>query len=161
MPHPRLVVTTLLLLLGSLLQPPGLRAEDPATPIFDITIRPTELLLDTALAMEQTDMDCSHLVHDLYRRAGLDYDYANSISLYKGVNAFRRVVRPQAGDLIVWRGHVGIVVDPQEQTFVSALRTGVKVASYVSRYWKNKGVPRFLHYVGDGDAIESAEIEAE
>lgn len=132
--------------------------EDPArTP--DIPLTATGSLLSSALEMEQTDMDCSHLVHYLYQRFGLDYDYANSISLYEGISAFRRVTRPQAGDLIVWRGHVGIVVDPEEQTFVSALRTGVKVASYVSRYWHRKGIPRFLHYAGTGEGIESATAE--
>ncbi len=103
-------------------------------------------------------MDCSHLVHHLYQRFGLNYAYANSISLYEGVSAFRRVSRPEAGDLIVWRGHVGIVVDPEEQTFVSALRTGVKVSSYASRYWQRRGRPRFLHYVGAGEGTEAAVI---
>lgn len=127
-----------------------IRAEDAR--IVDIPIQPTDMLLNFVLEIRHTKLDCTHLVHYLYQRFDLDYDYANSISLYKGVKAFRRVARPQAGDLIVWRGHAGIVVDPEEHTFVSALRTGVKVSSYVSNYWKRKGMPRFLHYVGDGDA---------
>lgn len=130
-------------------------AEDPArTSVIPVTT--TGSLLSSALEMEQTEMDCSHLVHYLYQRFGLDYDYANSISLYEGVSAFRRVARPHAGDLIVWRGHVGIVVDAAEKTFVSALRSGVRVSSYVSRYWQTRGTPRFLHYVGIGEGIESA-----
>jgi hypothetical protein len=91
-------------------------------------------------------MDCSHLVHYLYSRAGLPYDYAPSRKLYSGAQGFRHVREPRAGDLIAWRGHVGIVVDPQQHTFVSALRSGVKVASYSSRYWQKKGRPRFLRY---------------
>lgn len=106
-------------------------------------------LLISALQIQQTEMDCSHLVHYLYQQSGLYYDYANSLSLYKGeVQEFRQVSRPRAGDVIVWRGHAGIVVDPADHSFVSALRTGVKVSSYVSRYWKGRGVPRFFRYVG-------------
>jgi cell wall-associated NlpC family hydrolase len=130
-------------------------AEDPPSRFFEVPLDATDLVLISALEIEHTEMDCSHLVHYLYQHSGLDYIYADSITLYQGVKAFRRVHQPQAGDLVVWRGHVGIVVDPEEHTFVSALRTGVKVSSYVSHYWKMKGAPRFLHYVGAA-SIESA-----
>ena len=115
------------------------------------------LLLDAAMRMEQTDMDCSHLVHYLYNRVGLIYNYAPSNSLYEGAIFFRRTFQPQPGDLIVWRGHVGVVVDPEEHTFISALRTGVKIASYDSRYWKAKGYPHFLRYSGPALPPELAE----
>lgn len=128
--------------------PMVLVAEDPSSQFASFLVDATDRLLISALQIQQTDMDCSHLVHYLYQRSGLDYDYANSISLYKGeVEGFRRVIHPRAGDVIVWRGHVGIVVDPEQHTFISALRTGVKVSSYVSNYWKGRGVPRFLRYV--------------
>lgn len=133
--------------------------EDRSGSFIDIPIVTPDLLLASALEVEQTDMDCSHLVHYLYQHSGLDYRYANSIALYKGVKSFRRVSRPQSGDLIVWRGHVGIVVDPEEHTFISALRTGVKVSSYSTDYWKSRGVPHFLHYVGTGISIASASID--
>jgi hypothetical protein len=96
--------------------------------------------------LSETTLDCSHLVHYLYTRAGLPYSYAPSHKLYRGVRGFRRVDQPRAGDLIAWRGHVGIVVDPQQHSFLSVLRSGVKVASYSSRYWQQKGRPRFLRY---------------
>ena len=124
------------------------------SPAEDVSVRfnsfpdAADQLLISALEVQQTDMDCSHLVHYLYERSGLEYDYANSIALYKGVKEFRRVAHPRAGDVIVWRGHVGIVVDPAQHSFVSALRTGVKMSSYVSSYWKARGIPRFFHYVG-------------
>jgi hypothetical protein len=137
----------------------AIAAEDPASHVFDVPVNTADLLLTSALETLYTDMDCSHLVHRLYETSGLGYVYADSTHLYKGVKAFRRVSHPQAGDLIVWQGHVGIVVDPEEHTFVSALRTGVKVASYVSRYWKGRGIPRFFHYVGQRMPIESAAID--
>jgi len=90
--------------------------------------------------------DCSHLVHGLYLRAGFPYEYASSADLYAGVGEFRRVANPQPGDLAVWRGHAGIVVDPVQHSFFSALRSGLGVEAYDSPYWKQRGQPRFYRY---------------
>lgn len=105
-----------------------------------------DLLMMLAARVRQTELDCSHLVHDLFQRAGMEYDYAPSDTLYDGIPEFHRVYKPQAGDLIVWHGHVGIVVNPDDHTFISALRSGVKIAQYDSNYWKRKGTPRFMRY---------------
>ena len=94
--------------------------------------------------------DCSHLVHEVYRRAGYDYPYATSFSLYAGVRSFVRVETPQPGDLIVWPGHVGIVFDPGRHTFYSSLSSGLGVDSYVSRYWRGRGPARFYRFVPEG-----------
>jgi hypothetical protein len=99
------------------------------------------------------NLDCSHLVHDIYERAGFHYDYATSRDLYDGIEEFRRVADPLPGDLVVWRGHVGIVVNPDDHTFLSELRTGIKISQYDSRYWKQRGHPRFYRYILQGDAI--------
>jgi hypothetical protein len=107
------------------------------------------VVMRLASQIRKTSLDCSHLVHYLYNRVGLPYTYAESRRLYNGVSGFVRVLYPKPGDLIVWRGHVGIVVDPAERSFVSALRTGVKVAQYDSRYWKSRGKPRFFRYAGE------------
>ena len=93
-----------------------------------------------------TNLDCSHLVHAVYEKAGLPYRYATSRALYSGRDEFRRVSQPGAGDLIVWRGHVGIVLDPVRHSFLSALRRRIKLSSYVSGYWKKRGKPRFLKF---------------
>src|ERR1700674_1129885 len=91
--------------------------------------------------------DCSHFVHGIYERAGLPYEYASSSELYAGIDEFRRVANPQPGDLAVWRGHAGIVVNPVQHSFFSALRSGPGVASYDSPYWKRRGRPHFFRYV--------------
>lgn len=90
--------------------------------------------------------DCSHLVQAIYERAGFPYAYSTSSELYEGVNEFRRVSRPQPGDLVAWRGHVGIVINPTQHTFFSALRSGLGVEHYDSGYWRRRGHPRFLRY---------------
>jgi hypothetical protein len=94
-----------------------------------------------------SNADCSNLVHAIYERAGLPYSYANSSELYRGVKEFQRILNPQAGDLVVWRGHVGIVISPKQHSFFSAMRSGRGVESYNSPYWQARGRPRFFRYL--------------
>jgi cell wall-associated NlpC family hydrolase len=107
-------------------------------------------ILDVALDSRhhaEFGFDCSHFVHGIYERAGLPYEYASSSELYAGIDEFRRVANPQPGDLAVWRGHAGIVVNPVEHSFFSVLRSGPGLASYDSPYWKRRGRPHFFRYV--------------
>ena len=91
--------------------------------------------------------DCSHLVHSIYQRAGFPYQYADSEDLYDGAKGFQRVTHPQAADLVVWHGHVGIVVRPTHHQFFSVLSKGPGIDDYHSRYWKSRGQPRFYRYL--------------
>jgi len=91
-------------------------------------------------------LDCSHLVHQIYLVAGLDYPYASSFDLYAGSENFRRVKNPQAGDLIVWPGHVGIVLDPAQHTFYSSVQSGLQAELYDGPYWRARGRLRFYRY---------------
>lgn len=101
--------------------------------------------------------DCSHLVHALYEKAGFPYDYASSHDLYTGHESFVRVSKPQPGDLVVWRGHVGIVTDPRHHVFFSSLSDGPGTQAYNSAYWRSRGAPRFYRYViGKPDATATA-----
>jgi len=101
--------------------------------------------------------DCSHLVHETYVQAGFDYPYASSFELYAGSDSFRRVRNPQAGDLIVWPGHAGIVLDPSEHNFFSLVSTGLEAQDYEGPYWKSRGRPRFYRYrVGSGGVTTTA-----
>lgn len=107
------------------------------------------MLVDYALqagARLTRQPDCSHLVHLIYSHAGLNYSYQPSRALYAGVEDFERVTRPQPGDLIVWRGHVGIVVSPREKTFFSSVRSGIITESWKEAQWLRRGRPRFLRY---------------
>ena len=91
--------------------------------------------------------DCSHLVHEVYAIAGLRYPYTDSFDLYAGAENFVRVTSPQPGDLVVWPGHVGIVVDPADHSFYSSLRSGPGTEFYDAPYWKARGPARFYRYV--------------
>ena len=101
--------------------------------------------------------DCSHLVHEIYVRAGFAYPYASSFDLYAGSGGFERVKNPQPGDLIVWPGHAGIVFDSKQHIFYSLVSSGLDAADYEGPYWKSRGKPRFYRYaVGSRGALVAA-----
>ena len=134
---------------------------NPANPVFaDRTATPdaTRLLnFDGGLAIlgsaleirhrKSPRVDCSHLVHAIYEQAGFPYTYASSSDLYEGVPEFRQVTSPQPGDLAVWRGHVAVVINPAQRSFFSSTRSGYRVETYYTGYWKNRGLPRFFRYL--------------
>lgn len=109
---------------------------------------------------DRGETDCSHLVHKIYENAGFDYPYASSFELYAGHGNFVRVRYPRAGDVIVWPGHVGIVIDPQRHSFYSLVREGVQEQNYESPYWVGRGRPRFLRYRVDNGDVLSADTAA-
>ena len=116
------------------------------------TLTPDDGLTVIAAALDlrfqvPSNRDCSHLVHAIYDRAGFPYPYASSSDLYGGSHDFRRVRSPQVGDLVAWRGHLGIVVNPAQHTFFSALRSGLGIDSYNAQYWKERGQVRFYRYI--------------
>jgi hypothetical protein len=130
---------------------PALAIESP-TPAQSTEPRAAQSnLLQLGSQLRITSFDCSHLVHTLYERVGLHYQYATSRTLYRGIEEFQRVPQPKSGDVVVWRGHMGIVVDPSQHSFLSALRKRVKISSYISEYWKRRGPPRFFQFAFSGE----------
>lgn len=87
-------------------------------------------------------IDCSGFVVRVYAHifphAGLNPYVLDSAAL-RVSSFFRDVTAPEAGDLICWNGHVGIVTDPAQKKFIgSQSSTGVAVASYGTGYWAGR-----------------------
>lgn len=116
--------------------------------------------IPTVDAKSESETDCSHLVHDVYELAGFPYDYVSSRELYIGSTNFTRVRTPQAGDLVVWRGHVGIVIDPKEHSFFSSVRSGPDTQFYDSPYWRSRGTARFFRYMTEKPLRSGRTLEA-
>ncbi len=120
------------------------------TTLRQLTKKDRKVLVAVALngrAPGEHERDCSHLVHAIYETAGFPYEYAPSDDLYAGVGRFQRVTKPQPGDLVVWRGHVGIVVKPSKHLFFSYLTSGPGTDNYEAPYWNRRGQHRFYRYV--------------
>jgi cell wall-associated NlpC family hydrolase len=151
-------------LLAACSHPKRARVDGPtgATPSLD-TEAPTllkqqdgSMIAETALALPRArrrGVDCSHLVQEIYNRAGFTYRYATSYELFQGsAPNFVRVSQAQAGDLIAWPGHVGVIIDPGQRTFYSALRSGPGIAHYDRPYWRRRGQPRLYRYLQSNSA---------
>jgi hypothetical protein len=124
-------------------------AQETAFAPRPITLREGQTIVNAAWERERQTArrpDCSHLVHEVYRLAGYAYPYANSFDLYIGTEGFLRVSTPQPGDLVVWRGHAGIVVDPRERSFYSSVTSGLRTEFYDAPQWKARGPARFYRY---------------
>jgi hypothetical protein len=136
-------------LLGLLVIPAALAqgSQPKATALRPVTRHEGLAIVHAALHSRRHEADCSHLVHALYERAGFPYDYAPSSDLYEGIDGFRRVAHPQPGDLAVWVGHAGIVVNSAEHSFFSMLSSGPGVDFWDSAYWKQRGRPHFFRYL--------------
>jgi hypothetical protein len=114
-----------------------------------ITLREGETIVNTARERERQTAsrpDCSHLVYEVYTLAGYPYPYADSFDLYTGADGFVRVTQPQPGDLVVWRGHVGIVVNPAKHSFYSSVTSGLRTEFYDAPAWRARGSARFYRY---------------
>lgn len=114
-----------------------------------LTAREGRALVDAALQqpIASEKPDCSHLVHQVLNDAGLTYPYATSSEIFAGIPQFRRVLHAHPGDLIVWRGHVGLVVDPKRTTFFSSTNSGERTDEYTNPYWRHRGYHRFYRFI--------------
>src|SRR6266849_3897054 len=131
--------------------PPGSRSNSRL-----LTAEEGRAIVDAARDQDQPARrarDCSHLVHQTYLNAGFEYPYASSFELYAGNENFKRVRNPQPGDLIVWPGHAGIVLEPLEHSFYSLVSTGLETQDYEGPYWRSRGRPRFYRYIVENTGI--------
>jgi hypothetical protein len=145
--------------LGQNVRPASAETHGPR-PIARTEGRTILAAIPTVDAESESETDCSHLVHDIYEQAGFPYEYVGSRELYIGSTNFTRVRVPQAGDLVVWRGHVGIVIDPQQHSFFSFVSSGTDTQFYDSPYWRSRGIARFFRYLTDKPRHADRTLEA-
>jgi cell wall-associated NlpC family hydrolase len=126
-----LCLATASVALGQNIRPASAETPEPR-PIAKTEGRKILASIPTVDVESESETDCSHLVHDVYEQAGFPYAYVSSRDLYIGNTNFTRVRVPQAGDLVVWRGHVGIVIDPKQHSFFSLVRSGPDTQFYDS-----------------------------
>jgi NlpC/P60 family len=145
--------------LGQNVRPASAETHGPR-PIARTEGRKILAAIPTVDVESESETDCSHLVHDIYEQAGFPYEYVSSRELYIGSANFTRVRVPQAGDLVVWHGHAGIVIDPQQHSFFSFVSSGPDTQFYDSPYWRSRGIARFFRYVTDQPLHADRTLEA-
>jgi hypothetical protein len=150
-----------------LLSPAGVRsatfAEDAVAGSRLLSEKEGRAIVKAAWKLQRVGgaQDCSHTIHQVYQSAGFDYPYQSSFDLYAGAEKFARVKSPHTGDLIVWPGHVGIVVNPSQHSFYSLVRSGLEEQDYEGSYWRSRGSPRFYRYrIGSGGVVDVASAHA-
>ncbi|MGL4422189.1 MAG: C40 family peptidase [Gemmataceae bacterium] len=82
-------------------------------------------------------IDCSHFVWQVYKATVDPLMAYQTTSAMKSDPKFTTVTTPEKGDIVLWDGHVGIVVDPTMGTFIGAQSsTGVAESNYKTNlYW--------------------------
>lgn len=80
----------------------------------------------------EKETDCSHFVHEIYRRAGFSFGFRSSREL-KNAPEFELAPESEArpGDLMLFRGHVGIV--DTDGKIISATKTRGRGKSSITR----------------------------
>jgi hypothetical protein len=154
-----LCLTTASAALGQNVRPASPETHGPR-PIARTEGRKILAVIPTVDVESESETDCSHLVHDIYEQAGFSYEYVSSRELYIGSTNFTRVRLPQAGDLVVWHGHVGIVIDPKQRSFFSFVSSGPDTQFYDSPYWRSRGIARFFRYVTEKPLRADRTLEA-
>jgi hypothetical protein len=144
---------------GQDIRPAAVHPQEPR-PITETERRRVLDTISTVGVDSKSETDCSHFVHDVYEQAGFTYDYVSSRELYIGNTHFTRLHKPQAGDLVVWRGHVGIVINPKEHSFFSSVRSGPDTQFYDSPYWRSRGIARFYRYMTEKPLRSDPTLEA-
>lgn len=101
-------------------------------------------------------IDCSHFVHRAYSEAGLEYPYCPT-SGFSSAPTFTKVVSPEAGDVVLFSGHMGLH-NPSPPTagrtlLSAASSTGV---SYGEPKWFGKVTG---YYRWNGQSSEAGQIQ--
>jgi cell wall-associated NlpC family hydrolase len=74
--------------------------------------------------------------HQVFPESGLRIRADLNPLSFQGVELFKDVKRPRAGDIVCWEKHVGIINNTRAGTFISAQGAqGVVEASYKKGYW--------------------------
>jgi cell wall-associated NlpC family hydrolase len=93
-------------------------------------------------------IDCSGFVRNVYDEVfpeqGLSARYDLNVATFRVVDLFEDVTEPQAGDIVCWDAHMGIVYNTERKEFIHAPHTGdhVRIAEYGSGYWG--GLPKMF-----------------
>ena len=100
---------------------PLVSSQRPPSPLGDRVIRVAQSWLGTPYRRGSENkgpdggVDCSHLVHSVYREAGLDYPYVDSHA-FPPPGYFVKLpdnAQGEEGDVVLFAGHMGILLSKE------------------------------------------------
>ncbi len=93
-------------------------------------------------------IDCSHFVWEVLKAAGHPGAPYLTTHGIPGSHVYSHVTSPQDGDIILFDGHMGLVIDATHKIFVGAQSHGVDEASYAPGAYWGKRSHTFYRYTG-------------
>ena len=101
--------------------------------------------------------DCSHFTaHVLNRAAGLNLSPASADQRHAG----KKVTKPQAGDLVVWNGHVGLVSDSNTNMIDCGSGVVAKERSYEDpHYWRSRTDKVFRRVLSNPNQLVDPQVK--
>ena len=100
--------------------------------------------------------DCSGFTKHVMSRCGINIPAgsANQKNAGTGVDPSQA----QAGDLVVWKGHVGLVIDSNKNMIDAGSGSVPKIRSYETDYWRSRG-SYVIRRVIDPNKMVSAKVD--
>jgi hypothetical protein len=97
-------------------------------------------------AVKGVGADCSGSVHGIYENAGISYEYRNTVGFAQDYEklGFSNVTVPLPGDIVLFKGHMGIYRGNNTYNLYSARSIG-KVFSPTKSSWY-EGTPRYFRH---------------
>jgi cell wall-associated NlpC family hydrolase len=94
------------------------------------------------------ELDCSHFVWRVFKRFVPRLPYL-STDAFLGSQFFEPLSDPpRPPDLVLWEGHVAILVNPEAGSFIgSQSSTGVAIATFQNPYWHERHPIAYLGLV--------------
>lgn len=101
--------------------------------------------------------DCSGFTKHVMDRCGIKISAGSANQKNDGVGVDKS--QAQAGDLVVWKGHVGLVVDSNKNMIDAGSGNVPKIRSYETDYWRSRGDYVIRRVLPNPNEMVSAKVD--
>ena len=101
--------------------------------------------------------DCSGFTKHVMDRCGVKISAGSANQKNDGIGVDKS--QAQAGDLVVWKGHVGLVVDSNKNMIDAGSGSVPKIRSYETDYWRSRGDYVIRRVLPNPNEMVSAKVD--